>query len=166
MPDIQRTLSVHQQLYPASCAASAMELALKFHDKIPDTWFDYQHEFKDTNIGFTQLSRLISRGLATTETRLAKTDFFAKMTEETQAGRFPLVSLPNGAFINYHTGERVMGIGWHIWLAIPDGSSFKLVARNHNTPQPIQVANLAEVIERILDFEPQYQIHCAIYTLQ
>ena len=165
MPDIQKILLVHQQHYPASCAASGMELALKFHDKVPETWFDYQHEFNDTNIGFTQLSRLTSMGLTTTEIRLGKTDFLAKMTEETRAGRFPLVSLPNGAFINYHTGERIMGVGWHIWLAIPDGSSFKLVARNHNNPLPIQVENLTNVIDRILDFEPQYQVHCATYTL-
>jgi hypothetical protein len=109
MPDPFEILAVHHQKSVNSCAAAGMELLLKLHDEERPDWFDFQNRFGDTNIGFEQLALLSPYGITATDHHLAKDQLTALLTVETQAGRFPLVSLPNRGQQDFATGATCIG---------------------------------------------------------
>jgi hypothetical protein len=164
MPDFQKILSVHRQLYTDSCAAAGMELILKLHEKKDPNWFDFQNEFEDENIGFKHLDRLSPYGIKAADGHLEKDDLVQLLITETQAGRFPLVSLPGFWTYNTYTGGKGPH-GFHIWTAIPNGKSFQLVAGSSGTGRPDVVPDFDAMMQRINFHEPNYHIHHVRYAI-
>ena len=112
-------LQQHRQLLPTSCAASGMEAILKLHELIPPNSFPYQDQFGGQNIGFEKISLLADHGLLAKDSMLELEGAISLLQQETDGGRFPLVSLL--------TVVNGTPIGWHIYVAAKDESELLLI---------------------------------------
>jgi len=62
---------------------------------------------------------------------------FALIQSEVQHGRFPILSV----YCN--------PIGWPIWVAVPDGKSFRLISRTYGDNNPLEMNDLNDVRENL-----------------
>lgn len=163
MADLVKILELHQQWFPASCAASGMEIVLKLHGKVAEEWFSLQHEFQNQNIGFSQLDKLAAYGLQAQESHLPKGDFLSRLQQECAAGRFPVFSLPNLGLTRLIDGSSAGVREWHIWVGIPDGSKVTAVSKTFLRSSPLKITDLEPVIDLALSFDPNYRVHVVTY---
>lgn len=161
MPDFGKILYEHKQLHEDSCAAAGMELILKLHEKVAPDWFDFQNEYGNENIQFKRLDRLTPYGINATADHLGKDDLARLLVVETQAGGFPLVCLPGSWIYNVQGGPK----GFHVWTAITNDNSFMLVAGGYKKDGHDVVKSFDELMNRIHEYQPDYQIHHVCYTI-
>ncbi len=146
----ETVLSNHVQHYENSCAASGMELILKLHSLVCPSFRDFQDKYGDTNIGFEKLADMAPYGIRAEQHEMPIKDGFGTIQREVQRGHYPILSLYSEP------------VGWHIWVAIPDGDSFCLVSRAYGYDEPLQVDDL-NTVRRILIQYRNGKIHFVTY---
>lgn len=84
----------HTQTEEMSCAASAIEVILKAHQKIPLSDVTLQAKYGNENIGFGKPEEYHPHGINPQSKSAATDAALSEIAEETKAGRFPLISVP------------------------------------------------------------------------
>ena len=165
-PEFIRLLEIHQQWFPGSCAASGMELILKFHKKKDPDWFGFQSEFQNENIGWKKIERLKDFGILATNSQCDLDTFLAKLENQSIPHRLMLFSLPTLGFLNLIYGTLV-GIGpeYHIFLAAKFDQKSIFVSKQFLNLKIIDVPDLRRTYDLIHQVDSQYLIDTLTYEL-
>lgn len=143
----------HVQYHKDSCAASAMELVLKLHGLVPESFRGFQDLYGDINIGFDYIADLIAYGLYARQEELPYVDGFKIIEEHVDAGRFPMLSL------KYNATSK-----WHIWIAIRETSGIKYLTRSYKNPLVFELHDSAEFRYKAASYR-NGRIHFAVYSI-
>lgn len=152
MTNPDTVLASHIQHYRMSCAASGMEIVLKLHSLVESDYRALQDRYKDTNIGFEYLSDLAEFGITAISREDTISAGFQRIESEVKEGRFPLLSVHNES------------LGWHVWVAVPIESSFRLLSRSFNNPHTHEISDLNTVRLNLTEHR-NGQINFATYVL-
>ena len=142
----------HAQHYQNSCAASGMELILKLHSLVNATFRDFQDKYGDTNIGFEKLADMASYGVHAQDHEKPIDEGCKSIKLEVRRGHFPILSVYSKP------------LGWHIWVAVPDGASFRLVSRAYRNDKPLKINDL-DVVRQNLNKFSGGRVHFVTYML-
>lgn len=140
MRDHEIVFASHVQHYENSCAASGMELILKLHSLVDLTFRAFQDKYGDANIGFEKLGDLAPYGITAQDHEMPTDAGFEVIRTEVQRGHFPIVSVFSDP------------VGWHIWVAIPRGDSFRLASRAYGRDRPLEIGDLDYVRDNLKRF--------------
>jgi len=152
MSDRETILKHHAQHYRNSCAASGMELILKLHSLVDPSFRAFQDKYRDTNIGFEKLGDMAPHGVHAQDYEKPIDEGFQIVRSEVQCGRYPILSLFSAP------------VGWHIWVAVPHGDSFRLVSKAYGYDLPLDIDNL-EMVRTNLNKYRNGKIHFVTYSL-
>lgn len=150
MHDDETVLRNHAQHYKLSCAASGMELILKLHSLVDLTFRDFQDKYGNTNIGFEKLADMAPYGIHAQHHEMPIEDGLESIRTEVQRGHYPILSVYN------------VPVGWHIWIALPDANSFRLVSRAYGCDDPVKINDL-NIVRRNLNLHRKGRIHFVTY---
>ena len=163
-PEFDRLLVTHQQWFQKSCAASGMEMLLKWHQKVDPNWFEFQREFQDTNIGWGQIARLQQFGIQATAHPCDLDTFLAKFRGQS-ADRLLLVSLPTSGVLDLLFG-RMRSVGnYHIFVAARVDGKEIFVSKSFLNSVPFFVPDLKRVFDFARQADPNYLIDTLSYEL-
>lgn len=158
-------LSVHQQWFPASCAASGMEMLLKWHRKIPNEWFEFQSEFQNQNIGWEKTEKLAQFGVRAADSRCDWSGFHAKFREQAACGRILLFSLPTTAFLCTVSGAW-KGVGaYHVFLAAAVEGKELFVSKSFGRSECLYIGDLRKTYDLIQQIDSTYTIDVLSYDM-
>ena len=152
MSDHMAILNEHAQHYQCSCAASGMELILKLHSLVDADFRNFQDIYSNANIGFEKLTEMAQYGVIAQDQETLVDDGFTSILTEVQNGRYPILSVYSDP------------VGWHIWVAVPDGESFRLISRAYGCDTPLEMNNL-NVVRQNLNRHRDGKIHYVTYEL-
>lgn len=114
-------LANHRQLHGNFCAASGFECIAKLHRLIPKDQFPLQSDSKNQGLGFGRDdAKFLSQWFDCKDGHFDVEAAMAFIEQETNEGRFPLVSL-------YEWNNKDEPIGWHVFLLLQQGGKLLLV---------------------------------------
>ena len=152
MSNHKAILDSHAQHYQKSCAASGMELVLKLHSFVDAQFRDFQDKYGNTNIGFEKLADMANFGITAQDHETPIEDGLSRIQDEIQRGHYPILSMYS---------DRV---GWHIWVAVPDGDSFRLLSRAYGYDETLEIDDLDVLRQNLTKFRGG-KIHFVTYDL-
>jgi hypothetical protein len=164
-PEFDKLLSLHQQLFPMSCAASGMEIILKFHKKVDFDWFDFQREFQNTNIGWNQVGRLQQFGVQATDSRCDLDTFYTTLESQSAQDRIFAFSLPTSAIRDLIFDKWTTVANFHIFVAAKIDGETLLVSKRFLSSQIVQIRDLKETYNLIRQIDRDYTIDILTYDL-
>jgi hypothetical protein len=142
-----------------------MELVVKLHGKMGADKFPFQTKYKEENIGYSKLFELDSIGFKTKPDTLNFKEAWIICEHENKAVRFPLVSLPTESRKSFFDGsERIADDSNHIFITILN-PKLTLVCYSYNCGSPLLFSNLPDIEQRILDFDPKFEVNLVTYLI-
>ncbi len=129
-----------------------MELILKLHALVDSDFRELQDKYEDTNIGFERLADLSEYGINAEDHETNIDEGFAEIETEVQKGNFPILSVFSDP------------VGWHIWVAVRDGESFRLISRAYGYNNVLEMNDL-NVVRQNLNQYRGGTIHFVTYDL-
>lgn len=163
--DLFQLLSIHQQWFHMSCAASGMEMLVKWHKKKGEDWFGYQKEFQNENIGWSKKDRLAEFGIQAKDFRCDWDTFHQTLKNQSAQSRILLFSIPTIGLFDL-IGQKWNGIGYHhIFVAAMFGEENLFVSKQFSNPHPIVIPDLKKSYDLIRQIDPNYTIDVLTYEL-
>lgn len=124
MNKFRAILDSHEQIFPASCTASVIELVLKLHKKVNGGYNKIQSSYKNANTGYKPFQNRNIHGIhfgTPIHWKPPFTGLGIALQKEIDARRYPIISIKSGE--EMRDGKPF--IIFHEWIVFaPRGNSF------------------------------------------